>query len=321
VYHRNECLHGGGIVSILYYFAYSFQTVLGLLAFGLGFLFYLKYRPVGLRHLCGFQAAFTLMSLRFAVLWFCDLGIPSLERVMPQLFLFTDVLYALVLFLFLPSGPCFILSLIPNRKGRHPERFLPPTALFLALLNLVPEIIRFARPGTVFPPLFRSLEGSVDILGIWAPTAFMVIFSLFYLKILVKGLFRMYLVSLWSLSLALVFAIAAAALGFIPPDFAPIPFALYGMILDIVFIGIGIRWYLNPPHETWAGISEALRLSKGLSAREAEIAARILEGLASREIADCLFISPRTVETHIRNLYRKTGVTSRFELITLLSKG
>lgn len=56
----------------------------------------------------------------------------------------------------------------------------------------------------------------------------------------------------------------------------------------------------------------------GLSSRETEMALMIARGLANKEIASELGISPATVRTHIYNLYRKAGARSRVELINRL---
>jgi DNA-binding NarL/FixJ family response regulator len=51
-----------------------------------------------------------------------------------------------------------------------------------------------------------------------------------------------------------------------------------------------------------------------LSSRELEIA-RLVEGRKSNKaIARALSISPRTVSTHLSNIYQKLGITSRGEL-------
>ncbi|MFW6362753.1 MAG: helix-turn-helix transcriptional regulator [Spirochaeta sp.] len=55
-----------------------------------------------------------------------------------------------------------------------------------------------------------------------------------------------------------------------------------------------------------------------LSAREAEIAVLIARGLANKQIAAELGISPATVRTHIYNLYQKVGAGSRVELLNRL---
>jgi DNA-binding NarL/FixJ family response regulator len=49
--------------------------------------------------------------------------------------------------------------------------------------------------------------------------------------------------------------------------------------------------------------------------REIEIIKLIAEGLTSQEMANKLFISPRTVETHRSNLMKKMGVKNSIELV------
>jgi len=52
-----------------------------------------------------------------------------------------------------------------------------------------------------------------------------------------------------------------------------------------------------------------------LSSREIEIVSLIEQELSNKEIADRLFISERTVETHRKNIFRKTGTNSVLGLI------
>jgi predicted ATPase/DNA-binding CsgD family transcriptional regulator len=51
-----------------------------------------------------------------------------------------------------------------------------------------------------------------------------------------------------------------------------------------------------------------------VSPRELEVAALVAEGLANREIGERLFLSHRTVETHVQHLMDKLGVSSRAEI-------
>ncbi|RAJ47211.1 AAA ATPase-like protein [Kitasatospora sp. SolWspMP-SS2h] len=57
-----------------------------------------------------------------------------------------------------------------------------------------------------------------------------------------------------------------------------------------------------------------------LSDRELEIAELAATGLRTREIAERLFLSPRTVETHLSRVYRKLDVPSRLALSDLLRR-
>jgi DNA-binding CsgD family transcriptional regulator len=49
----------------------------------------------------------------------------------------------------------------------------------------------------------------------------------------------------------------------------------------------------------------------GLSRREVEVLRHVADGRTTAEIATQLFISPRTAEHHIQNIYTKIGVSSR----------
>ena len=55
-----------------------------------------------------------------------------------------------------------------------------------------------------------------------------------------------------------------------------------------------------------------------LTKREREVAGLAAAGRSSRAIAQQLYLSERTVENHLQNVYTKLGVASRSELAEVL---
>jgi DNA-binding CsgD family transcriptional regulator len=59
------------------------------------------------------------------------------------------------------------------------------------------------------------------------------------------------------------------------------------------------------PASGWASLTPA----------ERDVARLICEGLANKEIATRLFVSPRTVQAHLSHIYTKLGIASRVQLV------
>ena len=51
-----------------------------------------------------------------------------------------------------------------------------------------------------------------------------------------------------------------------------------------------------------------------LTPTELDVVRLLTEGLPNKDIATRLFISPRTVETHLTHVYAKLGLSSRVQL-------
>jgi DNA-binding CsgD family transcriptional regulator len=54
---------------------------------------------------------------------------------------------------------------------------------------------------------------------------------------------------------------------------------------------------------------------KSLTPTEREVVRLVSEGLANKDIATRLFVSPRTVQTHLSHVFAKLGLKSRVQLV------
>jgi DNA-binding NarL/FixJ family response regulator len=57
------------------------------------------------------------------------------------------------------------------------------------------------------------------------------------------------------------------------------------------------------------------RAKPELTPREREVLDRLTTGCSNKEIAECLFISEKTVKSHLHNIFRKLNVTRRLQAI------
>lgn len=83
-------------------------------------------------------------------------------------------------------------------------------------------------------------------------------------------------------------------------------------------VAVGRRAYdpemLARAHKHISGMSAQI---EGLTDRELEVLAQASQGKTNKEIGKLLFISDRTVQGHLKNIYQKFGVTSRTEAVAV----
>jgi DNA-binding NarL/FixJ family response regulator len=89
-----------------------------------------------------------------------------------------------------------------------------------------------------------------------------------------------------------------------------------------MFIEMGILGFADRAQRELGATGETARKRTddsraALTAQEAHIARLALQGLTNPQIGAQLFLSPRTIEWHLRHIYPKLGIRSRRELHTV----
>jgi two-component system, NarL family, nitrate/nitrite response regulator NarL len=112
-------------------------------------------------------------------------------------------------------------------------------------------------------------------------------------------------------------AMARGAAGYLTKDLSPEALlrALRGahrgeLAMSRRFAARAMRHFIDASRR---GRSSAGGAVEGLSPRENDVLRMLAEGLTDRQIAEALFISPRTVETHVSNVLHKLRVRNRAE--------
>jgi len=106
---------------------------------------------------------------------------------------------------------------------------------------------------------------------------------------------------------------------------APLLYCSFCTVFILFVVKIYIRDYYISEQEI-ESLKDSYKVHKksnvfdkfNLSDREREVTILLLKGYSNKKIADVLFISVSTVKTHIHNVFQKTSMDNRYELIHLI---
>jgi DNA-binding CsgD family transcriptional regulator len=93
---------------------------------------------------------------------------------------------------------------------------------------------------------------------------------------------------------------------------------VYFLALNCLTIAFGVRYLNRPAFAEQDRLTEYFLSTFGVTEREREIIGLLLEGAGSKQIGEKLFISPKTAENHLYNIYQKLGVRNRVQLFQLI---
>lgn len=157
-----------------------------------------------------------------------------------------------------------------------------------------------------------------------------VIYSLFILfacygkieqKLLRKGIRNFLIISISLLPLIVIDIFSARIPGIsrVVPEKTSFSLLLFYLAWNLVNLVYSVRYFFRPIDEEAAFLRSAVTESYSVTDREYSIIELIAEGHGNKQIASQLNISEQTVKNHIYNIYKKTGVFSRVELINKIN--
>lgn len=227
---------------------------------------------------------------------------------------------------------------------------LAATLIIVAAILFGQQLTIPVMQWTVLPAVagFLLICGSFPLdsfpfqLGIVAMFVFFALMGLFAFALLTKASARGDLSPAFTIAVSVVCLLASAWIGqalassgLTPDERGAALCSLAAAYYVIVMLTPIVQWWLaaHDSREETAGelvrdneASLDLRCARigehfQLSPREQEILFYASQGYTSTYIAEVLYISASTVRTHMKTIYRKTGVSSKTEMIDLVKQG
>lgn len=217
----------------------------------------------------------------------------------------TNILLLSIIGLFL--GVCFsygIISLGFDLIRVSTNAFVRKLPLFYSILFTAAEIV-FA----VINKDAKLLSTIINISGIWVPAGISVLLAIIFHKRIDSGVFKK---EKW---IFIILALINLVFAFFIEE---IPFVFIISISLLVFYIFYRFYFAAPVSKTEKSLNPEFVKNFSLTRREQEIILALLEGKSNKELAQALFVSEKTIETHLGNIYKKIGVKNRLELFSRL---
>ena len=182
--------------------------------------------------------------------------------------------------------------------------FVRKLPLFYSILFIAAEIV-FA----VITKDAKLLSTIINISGIWVPAGISVLLAIIFHKRIDSGVFKK---EKW---IFIILALINLVFAFFIEE---LPFVFIISISLLVFYIFYRFYFAAPVSKTEKSLNPEFVKNFSLTRREQEIILALLEGKSNKELAQALFVSEKTIETHLGNIYKKIGVKNRLELFSRL---
>lgn len=306
-------------------FILTFSIAVGITTYVLTFSVFLKRKSATERSFLVFLSCFLLIMFISTVLYYAQ---PVLAK--PGVLLFLLLLIARLT----AAGLMLSAVYLVHRLVGYPETrsyrigFVCAAGLFIVVF-LALFIHAYSR-GVYSSEQFKTFEAG-DVLIYVASLYPIVLFIVRYRSIenlMLRKVIRSFViiaavflpvVVLDDFNVSLALDIGESAAVQIEFLFFPVLYIAFNTLL----LYYGFQFYVRGAgREVPAddGVSDAFVERFGITPRERELLELLIEGKTNKEIGEALFISPATVRNHLHNVFEKTGVSSRTELVRLCTR-
>ncbi|MDY0093099.1 MAG: helix-turn-helix transcriptional regulator [Candidatus Vecturithrix sp.] len=290
------------------YVVYFFTSLLvGAISSGIAIFVYRKNKDQTIRYYLYFYLPFTLVVVFYTALTYIEANVPTIS---PRILAFLEYCATISLLSLMFAVPVAVhyLSSVPRPNLRNAIVGGLAGLAYLSY-NIVEFIITAAGVTRVGEYLISALFMGVMIYSI-------VVDIMYHHNIAdpVKKSLERKGTMLFGLSLPGLMSDLFLA-DLFPFRFYPILYCGFSVFFTYYFLTSYIQHahgpvQTNPPDDFFARYH--------LSPREQELITLVLKGYSNQKIAETLYISLHTVKAHLRNIYPKLGIKSRYELIALI---
>ncbi len=299
----------------VFLFAYVLVVLAGVVSITISGFVYSRTRDALLLHYIAYMASFSL----FIFTYFCVLGYIALNVASINFYFLLSIVFIglLSICLLMYTLPRFTHSLVWDDSSSKRHLVFALGALCTFVLMLSSFRVNFSE------------EHLSQTRNVWLYSAICLFYMSIVYSIVLKGLSLRRIegerlkIARTTMTLDIVFFPGVVSDMYLFSKFQVFVFTpvLYCAVC-VVFARYIARRYLVDSSAIASGLDEtnveAVLETAGLSTREKDIVMLISKGLGNKEIGETLFISLNTVKTHNRNIFKKMGVKSRFQLLMKL---
>lgn len=166
-----------------------------------------------------------------------------------------------------------------------------------------------------------QLAADLNLAGIGAVHLYSAAVVVFHFKRIVEQpvrfLLRALLVLIGVLETFITVEVVLSSFSVLPEAWRGIPFfqLVYQISVSSIVLYFAFKYMFKPMLADNCELPLDFITRYGVSSRECEIISLVIQGHNYKQIGDKLFISSRTVKNHIYNIYQKTGVANKVQLM------